>query len=67
MPSKAEALAAFSELQRAKAREIISRIQQGEVIPLEELAPFLEGSGRTLQAQVQAKEKPSIQTDVDFF
>lgn len=67
MPSKAEALAAFSETQRAKARELISRIQSGETIPLPEVAVFLSDSGRALQAQVTQKEKAAPPTDVDFF
>lgn len=67
MPSKAEALAAFSELQRSKARELISRIQQGEKIPLSEISAFLSDSGRALQAQVTQKEKQTPKTDVDFF
>jgi hypothetical protein len=67
MPSKAEALAVFSELQRAKAREIISRIQQGETIPLPELEAFLSDSGKTLQQQVRTAEAPAKPTDVDFF
>lgn len=67
MPSKADTLAAFSEAQRAKARELIQRIQSGERIPLDEVASFLSDSGKTLQAQTLEKEKPSKQTDVDFF
>lgn len=67
MPSKAEILAAFSEAQRAKAREIIHRIQSGEAIPLEEMVAFLQDSGRTLQAQTKEREAPSKQLDVDFF
>lgn len=67
MPSKAEALAAFSEAQRAKAREIIQRIQSGETIPLPEMIAFLSDSGHLLQAQTKQKESPPKQTDVDFF
>jgi len=67
MPSKADALAAFSEQQRAKARDIIARIQGGEIIPLDEVAAFLGDSGRVLTAQTVAKEKAEKPKDVDFF
>lgn len=67
MPTKAEALAAFTEAQRERARDIIRRIQSGETIPLEETVAFLTDSGRTLQAQVREKDSPTKPTDVDFF
>ena len=67
MPPTPKALAAFSELQRAKAREIIAKLQSGETIPLDEMVAFLGDSSRALQAQVVEKEKARPQTDVDFF
>ena len=68
MPSKAElAAAAFSELQRTKARELIARIRSGERIPLAETVEFLSSSGQVLTSQNVAKEKTVKPTDVDFF
>ena len=67
MPSKADALAAFSESQRAKARDIISRIQSGETIPLDEVSAFLGDAGRALSAQTVSKEKAEKPKDVNFF
>ena len=67
MPSKAEVLAAFSEAQRAKARELIQWVQSGETVPLDELIAFLQDSSRTLQAQAKERETPTKQLDVDFF
>lgn len=68
MPSKAElAQLAFSESQRAKAREIISRIRAGEKIPLEETIDFISSSGKSLTTQIVAKEKTEKPIDVDYF
>lgn len=64
-PAKASA---FSDAQRAKAREMIARVQSGENIPLEEIAAFLEDSSKQLQGQISEK-LPALpkRRDVDFF
>jgi hypothetical protein len=59
---------ATSEAMRAKAREMIARVQSGEAIPLDEIASFLEDSARSLQAQTTEKLPPPVKRqDVDFF
>lgn len=59
---------AFSEAQRAKAREMIARVHSGENIPLEDIAAFLEDSARALQGQtIEKTPVPAKKQDVDFF